>query len=97
MCVYPRAPGTVVRCPTCHAVVMVLVTIGDECHVDVPALQFEEYVFGTWLRSCDLGRNRRQNQSRDSREPGARGSGSGARQPFTTDRARPSSAASNRR
>ena len=42
LCVYPRAPGTVVRCPTCHAVVMVLVTIGDECHVHLPALEFEE-------------------------------------------------------
>jgi hypothetical protein len=27
--VYPRAPGTVVRCPTCANVVMVLITIGE--------------------------------------------------------------------
>jgi hypothetical protein len=42
LCVYLRAPGTVVRCPSCHAVVMVLVTIGDECNVHLPALEFEE-------------------------------------------------------
>ena len=41
LCVYPRAPGTVARCPNCHAVVMVLVTIRGECHVDLPALEFE--------------------------------------------------------
>jgi hypothetical protein len=29
--VYPRAPGTVVRRPSCHAVVMVPVTVGDAC------------------------------------------------------------------
>jgi hypothetical protein len=42
LCVYARAPGTVVRCPSCHAVVMVLVTIGDDCHVHLPALEFEQ-------------------------------------------------------
>jgi hypothetical protein len=42
LCVYPRAPGTVVRCPSCHVVVMVLVTIGGECHVYLPALEFEQ-------------------------------------------------------
>ena len=42
LCVYARAPGTVVRCPSCHAVVMVLVTIGGECHVHLPALEFEQ-------------------------------------------------------
>jgi Zn finger protein HypA/HybF involved in hydrogenase expression len=42
LCVYLRAPGTVVRCPSCHAVVMVLVTIGDECNVHLPALEFEQ-------------------------------------------------------
>ena len=41
LCVYPRAPGTVVRCPSCHAVVMVLVTIGDECNVHLPALELQ--------------------------------------------------------
>jgi phage FluMu protein Com len=33
LCVYPSAPGAVVRCPRCHAVVTVLVAIGDECNV----------------------------------------------------------------
>jgi uncharacterized Zn finger protein len=42
LCVYPRAPGTVVRCPNCHTVVMVVVTIRDECHVDLPGLEFEQ-------------------------------------------------------
>jgi Family of unknown function (DUF6510) len=42
LCVYARAPGAVVRCPSCHAVVMVLVTICDECHVHLPALEFEQ-------------------------------------------------------
>jgi hypothetical protein len=41
LCVYPRAPGTVVRCPTCHAVVMVLVTIDDQCNVHLPALELQ--------------------------------------------------------
>jgi len=44
LCVYPRAPGAVARCPTCHAAVMVLVTIGGECHVHLPALEFQEQV-----------------------------------------------------
>ena len=42
LCVYARAPGTVVRCPSCHAVVMVLVTVGDECRVHLPALELEQ-------------------------------------------------------
>jgi hypothetical protein len=42
LCVYVRAPGTVARCPTCNAVVMVLVTIGGECHVHLAALEFQE-------------------------------------------------------
>ena len=42
LCVYPRAPGAVARCPSCDAVVMVLVTIGGECHVYLPALEFQE-------------------------------------------------------
>ena len=40
--VYMDAPGTVVRCPSCHAVVMVLVTIGDECHVHLPDFDLEQ-------------------------------------------------------
>jgi Family of unknown function (DUF6510) len=40
LCVYARAPGTVVRCSTCHAVVMVLVTIGGECRIHLPALEW---------------------------------------------------------
>ena len=40
--VYTRAPGAVARCPSCNAVVMVLVTIAGECHVHLPALEFEE-------------------------------------------------------
>ena len=36
--VYTRAPGAVARCSTCDAVVMVLVTIRDECHLHLPAL-----------------------------------------------------------
>jgi uncharacterized protein DUF6510 len=42
LCVYVRAPGTVARCPSCDAVVMVLVTIGRTCHVHLPALEFDE-------------------------------------------------------
>jgi hypothetical protein len=42
LCVHTRAPGAVARCSSCHAVVMVLVTIGGECHVHLPALQFQE-------------------------------------------------------
>jgi hypothetical protein len=42
LCVYPRAPGTVARCSSCDAVVMVLVTIGGKCHVHLPALEFDE-------------------------------------------------------
>jgi Family of unknown function (DUF6510) len=41
LCVYARAPGTVARCPACHAVVMVLVTVGGECHVHLPALEWQ--------------------------------------------------------
>jgi hypothetical protein len=44
LCVYPRAPGTVVRCPSCHAVVMMLVTIGDKCHVHLPAVELQTSV-----------------------------------------------------
>jgi hypothetical protein len=44
LCVYVRAPGTVARCPTCEAVVMVLVTIGGECRIHLPALEFQERV-----------------------------------------------------
>jgi hypothetical protein len=40
--VYARAPGTVGRCATCDAVVMVLVGIGDECRVHMPALELQE-------------------------------------------------------
>jgi hypothetical protein len=39
--VYPRAPGTVARCPNCHTVVMVLVTIRGECRVHLPALELQ--------------------------------------------------------
>jgi hypothetical protein len=42
LCVYPRAPGTVVRCPNCQTVMMVLVTIHGECHVHLPDLEFEQ-------------------------------------------------------
>jgi Family of unknown function (DUF6510) len=41
LCVYPRAPGTVARCSNCHAVVTVLVTIGGECHIHLPALDLQ--------------------------------------------------------
>jgi hypothetical protein len=42
LCVYARGPGAVARCPSCHAVVMVIVTIGDECQVHLPALELPE-------------------------------------------------------
>ena len=42
LCVYARGPGAVARCPSCDAVVMVLVTIGDECRVYLPALELPE-------------------------------------------------------
>ena len=42
LCVYARAPGAVARCPICDAVVMVVVTIGGECHVHLPALELQE-------------------------------------------------------
>jgi hypothetical protein len=42
LCVYLRAPGAVARCPSCDAVVMVLVTTGGKCHVHLPALEFQE-------------------------------------------------------
>jgi DNA-directed RNA polymerase subunit RPC12/RpoP len=32
--VYPKAPGTVVRCPSCSSVVMVLVVIKDRSTID---------------------------------------------------------------
>ena len=50
LCVYARAPGTVARCSTCHAVVMVLVTIGGEYHIHLPAYEFIEEV----QSSCEL-------------------------------------------
>jgi hypothetical protein len=40
--VYARAPGTVARCSSCDVVAMVLVTIGDECRVHLPALELQE-------------------------------------------------------
>jgi hypothetical protein len=40
--VYTRAPGAVARCPGCHAVVMVVVTVAGECHVHLPALEIRE-------------------------------------------------------
>ena len=42
LCVYPRGPGAVARCPRCHAVVMVIVTIAGECHVHLPALKLQD-------------------------------------------------------
>jgi hypothetical protein len=42
LCVYARAPGAVARCPSCDAVVMVVVTIGGECLVHLPALELQE-------------------------------------------------------
>jgi hypothetical protein len=42
LCVYARAPGEVARCPSCVAVVMVVVTIGGECRVHLPALELQE-------------------------------------------------------
>jgi Family of unknown function (DUF6510) len=42
LCVYARAPGAVARCPSCDAIVMVVVTIGGECHVHLPALELQE-------------------------------------------------------
>jgi hypothetical protein len=38
--VYGRAPGIVVRCPGCNAVVLVLVVTGDECRAHVEAFVF---------------------------------------------------------
>jgi hypothetical protein len=35
--VYARAPGIVVRCPRCNAVVLVLVAAEDECRAHVAA------------------------------------------------------------
>ena len=42
LCVYPRGPGTVARCPTCDAVVLVIVWIAGECHAHLPALELHE-------------------------------------------------------
>jgi uncharacterized Zn finger protein len=39
--VYTRAPGIVVRCRNCGNVVMVLVMIRDELHVDSSAFRME--------------------------------------------------------
>jgi hypothetical protein len=40
--VYTRAPGIVVRCRRCGNVVMVLVTIRNQLHVDSSAFRMEE-------------------------------------------------------
>jgi hypothetical protein len=40
--VYARGPGAVARCPTCNAVVMVLVTIAGELRAHLPALDLQE-------------------------------------------------------
>lgn len=37
--VYPRAPGTVVRCPSCSNVVIVLVNIRATQHIDLCGFQ----------------------------------------------------------
>jgi len=42
LAVYMRAPGTVVRCRHCGNVVMVLVTIRNELHLDSSAFRMEE-------------------------------------------------------
>jgi Family of unknown function (DUF6510) len=42
LCVYDRAPGAVARCPSCDAVVMVLVTIAGRCHAHLPAFELQE-------------------------------------------------------
>jgi hypothetical protein len=42
LCVYARAPGAVAHCPICDAIVMVVVTIGGECQVHLPALELQE-------------------------------------------------------
>jgi uncharacterized Zn finger protein len=40
--VYSRAPGTVVRCPSCGNVVMVLLTIGAVLRADLSAFRLLE-------------------------------------------------------
>lgn len=40
--VYSRAPGTVVRCPTCGDVVMVLIAIGETLRIDYQHLRVIE-------------------------------------------------------
>jgi hypothetical protein len=40
--VYMRAPGTVVRCRNCDNVVIILVTVRDELHVDWSAFSLEQ-------------------------------------------------------
>jgi len=42
LCLYVRAPGTVARCPNGDAIVMVVVTIGRDRRVRLPALEFQE-------------------------------------------------------
>jgi hypothetical protein len=42
LCVYSRAPGAVARCPSCHAVVMVLVTIAGKSRAYLSALELQE-------------------------------------------------------
>jgi uncharacterized Zn finger protein len=40
--VYPRAPGTVVRCRSCGSVVIVLARISDKLCVDASAFRMEQ-------------------------------------------------------
>jgi hypothetical protein len=40
--VYARAPGTVVRCPTCGAVVMVLIAVGDTRTIDYRSFRLRQ-------------------------------------------------------
>lgn len=40
--VYVRAPGTVVRCPACDSVLMVLVDIRGESRIELPGLELVE-------------------------------------------------------
>jgi Family of unknown function (DUF6510) len=42
LCVYPRAPGSVVRCRVCGNVVMVVVTIRGATHVDLRGFALAE-------------------------------------------------------
>ena len=40
--VYNRAPGTVVRCPNCGSVVIVLVRVYDTLHADLSSFQLHD-------------------------------------------------------